>query len=303
MPSIARQILEVTRNSGKLFRLPPGVPSTLFKITDSMSQSDAWKARIVVANSTSTKKKGDWDKVRYVMISIRDNTIVPIAIGDEHHTGYDVMYDFYGQKYGVNPENYISLNSLGNNYVSEDELKGSVEACKRFLAYGGQDLPIALAGGYRKPTILMSDFIASGGFPDAGKGSLAPLGERILRQFESISKAALQARSKMSQAYENRVWTLVRELKGILYRYIINTYSFDVLQDEDLESWWDSVEHAISEENLETVMKLVFGFDGIKNKIHNNLRKALSSKDTFGLRHAILIFGDVELAVDLLGKL
>lgn len=299
MNSTAKQILEIARDLGIGFKLPPKVPRSFFKITKRFSDIDKWKAKILASNAAyGDKKKGEWDDVFYVMISIVDNTIIPIARSDEHHIGYDVLYDVY-QDYGVNPDNYVSIASNGNNYISDESQKGIsrfIEASKRFLSYGGRDLPVAPLSGRARPTMLVSDFVEHGGFLEIKKGSLSPIGDKIYTQFEELSEAIQQFYKKRSNIFEREIYDLTKELNYILKEYVISTFSFDVLDSNVLKEWWNNAERAIDDENTNEVIDLIFGFGGIKNLIHNNLR----AKKTGDSEQ---IFGDVDLAIELLGNI
>lgn len=301
----AHRLISAVSEALEKFQLPHGIPSAnMFMITDNIGDVDEWRAKVILGNSMrSGMKKGMADEVGYVMVSIRDNTIVPIARSDEHQTGYELMYGFYQKKYGINPRDYISIFASGNNYASEDGVKDYIEAYRRFLSYGGKDLPVSLAGDYSVPTQLMSSVVRTGKFEKTKKGQLAPIGKIIVQVFENCAKALDRARGKMSSASERAFYDSVRVVYSTLKTYVVETFAFTVLESNFLDKWWKNVEDAIIAEDIDSVEEAMFSFGGIKNTLHNNLRKALSDKSRYSAGRAESLFGDVELAVELLARM
>ena len=103
-----------------------------FEITGDMSNAKNWKAKILAANSaTKGQKIGQWDQVRYILIGLKTNNIIPIAIADEHRTGYDVLQEYYYKKKLVPKDDYISVCSWGNEYFypeNQEYTKQKLEA-------------------------------------------------------------------------------------------------------------------------------------------------------------------------------
>lgn len=115
------------------FQLPKNIPSNFFKITNSLKDIKNWKARILENNSGGEKLKvGDYDEVGYVMISLKDNTIIPIARSDEHHRGYDIMYEIYESKYKIVPYDYNSRDDTfyGKRTEQEEVVVGNIKNIK-----------------------------------------------------------------------------------------------------------------------------------------------------------------------------
>lgn len=102
------------------FKLPDAVPTSLFKLTNSMADVQKWKAK-VLENNQQGVPKGEFDSVGYIMVSLVDNTIIPIARSDEHRKGFEVMDCVYSEKYGINPSNYYPIFAIGNNYPYDKE--------------------------------------------------------------------------------------------------------------------------------------------------------------------------------------
>jgi len=51
-----------------------------------------------------------------------------------------------------------------------------------------------------------------------------------------------------------------------------------------------------TEDDFDTFENAMFGVDGLKNKIHNSLRKAIEDPDAYSARWEKDAFGDIELA-------
>ena len=136
------------------------------KAEGDLSNLDNWKAKIVLGNSmTKDKKKGDYDDVGYVAISTTGDDIIPIARSDEHEAGHELLWHL-GKKGALKgkPQDYITL-FPGGNYpeyaVREDDMGKYVGAIKKWLAYGGENVPIISVR--KNYTTDMEEFVSSGG--------------------------------------------------------------------------------------------------------------------------------------------
>lgn len=96
-----------------------------------------------------------------------------------------------------------------------------------------------------------------------------------------------------------------------LYSESLRTYKFflekvTIYSTEDEKSVLLDIMKAESlggEEGIKKLEQLFFGFDGFKNKLHNQIRKAISTTYDFERRDMLGIFGDLELANHLFGSL
>ena len=123
------------------FKIPPELEDN-YKIKGDLSNVDKWKAKTILGNSAG--KKGKWDDVGYIMFSTKDNTIIPIARGDEHHTGYDLLFHLQN-KIGINAQDFYHIFTIGNNYVRMDNpkiVKQFLNVLKKFKNMGGGDITI-----------------------------------------------------------------------------------------------------------------------------------------------------------------
>jgi hypothetical protein len=124
-----------------------------FKIVGGLENYKNWKAKVLMANSGG--KKGIWESPRYVMISLDSNNIIPIAMSDEHQTGYDLLFEYYYDKKLIKQENYVSIDGDGTTYLygspgDTDNLKHDakkIEAFKKWLSYGGENQPVKSGSG------------------------------------------------------------------------------------------------------------------------------------------------------------
>ena len=98
------------------FIIPDKILSN-FKIVGGLDNYPNWQAKVLLDNSADKGvKKGQWESPRYVLISLDSNNIIPVAISDEHQTGYDLLYEYYYKKKLIKQENYISIDGNGTTY-------------------------------------------------------------------------------------------------------------------------------------------------------------------------------------------
>lgn len=270
------------------FIIPKQIES-LYKIEGELANSRNWKAKIVEANSAGKGiKKGMWDTVRYVMISLDSNNIIPIAISDEHHVGYDVLGTFYS-KYKVPREDYVSVCSWGNHYIYQNDKEEQLKALKKYLELGGNpNLAVQYADDYSNKTHVGTayGFVNSKGMLEIVPGKIAPLGKKLITLWESIIVGLVKERDERIFA---DCWKLIELIEGNVYYFfsLIDGQVSEVMND--LKTKISGYEKAKDYDGLENYL---LSFNGLKNQMHNNLRKKMDS----GERDLIKLFGDVKLA-------
>lgn len=320
--SFTREINEVLKLSGVRvaetveqplkapFKLPDGCPTDWFQLTNSFKDIEQWKAIVHEANSRSDEsiKVGDLEEVGYVMISLTDNTIVPIARSDEHHQGYDVFTEYYASEFHLSPSKFQEVFCLPNttNYpYSKEEaekLKKALIKCgeygmnlKTSYVYMGYIDDNFKGKSYDEALITAEEFI-NGNYGLASFGTqLTNVGERLLKAFQELSKAFenKNARGQISlPALRKAIKTLTTVGKkiplagGTLVRDIDKEWMDDVLEQYK--------QHYIDEKQLEN---LFFGFGGFRNRFHQILRKNVGDEKLNKL------LGSVNTLVDMIGAI
>lgn len=268
------------------FSLPKTVPSKFFKITDNLNDVENWRVKILQNNSSENKRLGSFDSVGYIMVSLVDNTIIPIARSDEHQRGYEILETIYLDEYDIIPDNYYPIFCLGNNYpYNQDEALKMKIALEKLKSYG-YDLDklnvsmYYLSKGEDERYISGNDFLNEIETKETEKKKIpvSLLGKKLVKAFEDISSACeyRNIRGELSLSKIRNAWF---KLYNIGHNIQLNDdgdmliSSFD---DENVEKLIEKYEDGyISKENF---MNLFFGFGGIRQKIHNLLRRYHSSE-------------------------
>lgn len=307
----------------KPFRLHPGLTPEHYQITDSLRDCERWRAITHCGTSYSeqwlksqgerNREPGELMEIGYVMISLVDDTIVPIARGDEHHQGMDVMYDDISEEcnrngHPINPSDYVSIWTGGSNYIhSKKDIKPLLIALKKYLSYGGIDGP--LKGSYDMNGLLMnsSEFVARKGRIDINQDELAPAGQRIYDSFVVLAdslRAGLgsEQRSLKGKAFQTAI-KFAKQMRMFLTYLAIDDY--DVLVKPEI---LDSLRKDGSDEALKKVEQLFFGFSGIKNQMHNAIkecyeREKVGEKNHWTDDNIKAMWGNLELAIDKLARI
>lgn len=294
----ALNIVTEVKTSG--FRLHPGLDPAKYVMTDNLGDVSSWKAYTYFANSGG--KKGAMDEVGYVMISLVDDTIIPIARGDEHHMGMDALYDLQRKVKDLRADQYVPLYH-GSNYIfHREEIKKMLVACRKWLSYGGEDGTITGANDFTGTMLTMSHFIAGDGQFQITPGQLAPLGQAIFDAFKTLAAACSEARNSDKRSVLAKAGHSAIALLQLLAKHRLNL----PLKSEVLDGTPKLVREAVKEGDIQTLEELFFGMDGIKNTLHNSLRqtkKAIETKSWFfDERHNRNVWGDIDLAIAMLGR-
>lgn len=313
----ARALMEEVKR--RPFRLHPGLDPQKYEITSSMKDAPTkWRAYSYTGASyqdpTKSFDAGTMTNVGYVMISLKDDTIIPIARGDdEHHQGHDVLSDEISKMCRKNGhpinQQFIPIFSWGTNYIyAERDIPPMLNALEKFLAYGGIDGPLRGSSSMRGVLLNSSDFVASGGAVSLKTGELAPVGQMVMRELSNLSTAIREADPSKPSTVGRAFQTAVKTCRALCqYRY-----SFGVPKQKE-----DALEILCQPEILGDLKKqgdvrkleeIIFGFHGLKNAIHDgvrgyNVRKKKGEKDVWKDDDILAIWGDPEMAEDMLGRM
>lgn len=283
------------------FILHPRLNSENYKITNSFASVDRWQA-IVYEGNSGRVPVGDFDKVGYVMISMKDNTIIPVARSDEHHTGWDMMERF--QRI-IPIDNYYSFWSHGNNYVYDlNDIKSLIIVGRKFLSWGGKDCTVIGNSSLHGKLVTLSYLIKTRTMA-APAHQLAPLGQAILDGYKDVAAAVSNARGSELKSSRAKIYVAALTLYNFLLRNALNIDGLDITQlDNDHKTLQ---EFKKTDASLNEIEQLLFGFNSIKNKLHNHMRSVLTKiqkggKLSYTEDKMIGVWGDLELAVDWLGR-
>ena len=269
-----------------------------YVIEGDMSNSKNWKS----TKYFSPFVLGDENKesglgIRYVLISLDSNHIIPINMNDEHRIGYEVLYDVFYDKYKVPHEKYVSICTWGNHYVwnLSQEKKEQVGAIKKYLDYGGNpDLIIHVRTGNSdvQYDIPASGFVEFEGNLEEFKkkilneDKISPKGEKLISILSRLSE--LWRDYMFNETEEENIikqtkfkWNIEKEIvpaADSLYSFIImNDREYPILKDL-YDKFAKKLKTAIDDFNVDKIGDIVFTHNGLKNDIHIQLKQPNNKK-------------------------
>jgi 8-oxo-dGTP pyrophosphatase MutT (NUDIX family)/GNAT superfamily N-acetyltransferase len=267
--------------------LPPKLAPHL-KAPGGLSSARQWHTKVWLGNS-GTK---DHTEVTAIAFDAATGTIVPIAGSDEHQNGWELIQ--WMERKNMIPALQWRIIFLGVNFVDPgnvEQTQKDLAAFKAWLQMGGVNT--AVRSRYVNPGFLVSmkDFVAAKGNvqPNHDGGVIAPAGARVIKALDELS--ALYTRMHSNQRVNDKALyraaaACMDAFDHIRYAYILSYAKIQEAEKAlgDLGAGGDPAEFE----------RAIFAFDGLKNQVHNALRKFGDNqfKDN-DLREA---FGDCALA-------
>ena len=125
------------KTSGKLY-IPP--ITSQHNLQGDLSNIKSWKVPIMLGNSVGKgQKKGDLDNVGYVAIGLDTDEMIPIARGDEHRAGYELLFHLQ-EKNKIKGKKFITLYSHSNYMSYLDATPDEITTvCKKWRDNGGNN--------------------------------------------------------------------------------------------------------------------------------------------------------------------
>jgi hypothetical protein len=300
------------------FILDPALPPENYIMTNSLREVERWKAKCLVGNN-GDEHLGEMTDVGYIMISKTSNHIIPVSRDDEHNMGRDLLYDLQDGTYAhsgpgkrapklkINPDDYIPVWSMGNNYIyDEKQIPGFLNVVRKFLSYGGRDGPLKGGNNLSGVQLMLSDFVEREGNVTVEPGSLAPVGKRIVDAFTGLSQTLVALGQEPDRIQARKAFVGA----AAVAKFII-PMSFDLrIENSFCKALPSKLRELQKENDIQGLSEIIFGFHGLKNLIHIELKKIVEdaakgdSMAQFYLRRDVQgIWGDAELAIDMLGRL
>ena len=281
------------------------VPSLIMEnlqITENLADVSSWKARVILGNSVGRDcpKLGEWDQVIYVHVGINTGTIVPIAKGDEHNRGYDLVHYLTGK--GLIPHDSYHPISYSGDYVDGNDPL-ALECFKIWRKLGGPNVVIKNSSrGYNNPGVFqvtIDDYINADGLIKMEKGTLFPIGKGLIDHLKKLAELCQEYRR--SQRGEKQVYAQALRL---LMFYTQKVEQFETKSLQEIKARVMEAEKLGSMEGLQKLEEAIFGFDGLKNQLHQQLRKAMEPNAfSFYVDGMVALFGDMDLANHELGSI
>lgn len=299
-----RNLIDIMESNSAPFVLDPALNPQDYIMTDSLRDLAKWRARVHSGNSRGDKSPdvGEMDEVGYIMISLSSNRIIPMARADEHHQGFDTLRELRG----VNPRDYQAVWRYGNNYIYyADEVAGWLNVLTKFLAYGGPDGVLKGSNDLRGKAMTSRQFIAARGDFTIAPGSLAPMGQGIVAAYQKLAAALAKARAnEAARSVTNACFVAAHDVVKTISD--IGYDAFWIAGSKDLKDLIAEIKTLKAEGDTRGLEMLFFGFNSLKNTMHNKLRKIVADtkekKWNLDSDDATAVFGDLDLAVDLLGR-
>jgi len=287
-------ILALKKVIAEVYSIPPKIKPNI-KVEGDISNISKWKAKVILANSGGNK--GEWDDIGYVGFDYKTATVIPIARSDEHHKGEDLI-DYYIERKLVPKRNYKFIWSTGSsaNYLHDDAtLKEMIPVYKKWLEIGGANLKIKI----NRKMFSFQDAIDGVTSEKEYEGELAPYAKQLVKLLEKAAILYKRFLTKKSVKVED-IGDVVLELGEFLKAH-------KSLIRDDADKFIERIEKAgsniIQGKDVEENMKIIFGFDGLKNKIHTYLKGMIKSTNEYSVARANEFFGDINFAYEEFNRL
>ena len=296
-----RHLITLCEAIGAKFVLHPSLDPKNYVITPSLGQVANWKAKVYEANSGG--EIGQMDKVGYVMISLTDNTIIPIARGDEHHQGYDLLHRL-ARKGHFKPSDYQAVWPYGNNYIYDKrDIRPLLTVLTKYLAYGGNEGVVKGTNDLTGQIVTISHFVKMKGAMTVKPKQLGPLGQMVIDAYRKLAAATQAARTTFQKSQRSKAFLAAYELLQLFERFALPLRDIDWNR---IEADMKAVKQLRANDDIDGLDQLFFGFHSIKNNLHNKLREAqkriAAKKLDWYDKERQGVWGDLDQAVDMLGR-
>jgi hypothetical protein len=298
--------------------LHPGLGRGDYDTRGGLAAVASWRARTLVGNSPGAGRKvGAMEAVGYVLVPLAGPfRVIPVSRGDEHHRGLDLLWR-KAADWRVDPavEWFPIYAPSGNGLYlrSPGEVPRALAAARRWRRAGGPNLTAASTGAGAGWAMPFDDLLACGGDVAVYDGRLLPLGERFAAALDELSDGLGMARhGRELAAFDRRALrkvadasaALVAALRASFWELGLCAAGAAALSGaggdagERLDWLEASLAGAVAEGDLRLVEELVFAWGGVKNAVHDALRR---ERDGGRRGRLATVFGDLGLADDRLG--
>lgn len=303
MDNDLRKWMRLIEEADAGFLLPSSLPAANYKITNSLSDVKTWQAKIILGNSIREDMKiGDWDKIGYVMINIKNNQLIPIPHSDEHHMGFDLLH-YFGKKFKINPQNYTPISAYSNFIYSQDGMEEMIIAAKKWLSYGGPDAIVRGGSHEFKMFGTLSDLVKHQMKMLSSPDRLAPTGERLLKAFEQAATINSNRLKRVKTGTDTSAVdrSFFRAGRAVLAVAIpIMEYLF--VKEPNPETLMPKFLKLEANNDTDGLESLLFGLPSVKNAIHQTVRQTMNGT-FFRSNNVTEMFGNLSLANDMLGRI
>jgi hypothetical protein len=271
------------------FTIPEKLKKYYPKVTDSLKDIKYWKGITIIGNSGG--KKGSLDEIGYIGIGLKTNTLIPITRGDEHQNGHDLIEELLYKKL-IPEDEYLTFFTTSDNYTLINDLQDDKYKIvfEKYLSYGGDPEMIVMNYGYERKKYMttIGDFVKNVKndkyIEETGIISIG--GRNIIKQLQKFAllyKETVELDDgKIDKIKENRIKVNTEKLQ-------------ELAKDIDYKTRWLINHNFKIEGDYKKLGEIILSHNGIKNLIHNDLRKpnkiGSSQKGYYDTN-----FGDLSLA-------
>lgn len=260
-----------------------------------LDAASTWTTKVWLGNSGTR----DHTEVSLVAFDPSTSTIVPIAASDEHRNGWELINYLEGKR--VIPHLEWHIIDLRLNFVDTrdpQEAQATVALFRSWRRLGGPNTTVR--SRYTQPGFLLSmdDFIAAGGAPadHQNLGTLAPTGVTLIKALESLSAA--YTRIHQGQRVPTKALARAGQATLTAFKHVQNAYILSYAGVQQATSALNTLEEGTDTQAFE---RAIFGFDGLKNQVHNALREY--GQNQFKDRDLEDTFGNCQLALEEFNRL
>ena len=248
------------------FTLPDDIPQENFKY-----ENGIWYARTVYGNTYCNGSPNDviggLNKADIILVSLTKNEFIPVSVYDEHQNGLPII-DFYKKErnnffpvilHGIqHPIDYVEAKKLENCLIRLHNSGLDISDMSVFMAY---------LFAPNTETISALDYINHTYDIKLAEEKLSDYGLKIF-------DALIQIRDcRNTGVYHGR------QLKKAFLKFCQLLSPYDLVLVSDIDDIKDiTASYIYGDINQDELEYKLFGYYGVKNKIHNRIREVLNDK-------------------------
>lgn len=248
--------------------------------------------------------------IGYVMMGLKSKIVLPIARDDEHHKGFDLVFNLIDK--GLIPKDkYFPIFALGSDYLHEDDFKYALTIYKRWLDMGGPNIVIEDWHGSKEGFMIdLRSFVEKEGKGlKPRKGSLSVVGKTLISSLTELSLSGIALRKSANPDADFKKYAVVAKklinfAEGPMYFRCQLSQALKNTKFKDRDDLVAEINKPTKPalELLQEIEEIIFGMTSFKKIIHDDIRENMA-KPGFDFKDLVKIFGDLPKAFDALGRI
>lgn len=250
------------------------------------------------------------DNIGYVMMGIKTKTVLPIARGDEHHKGFDLVENLIKENLIPN-DKYLPIFCLGSDYLHEDDFKDALIIFPKWLQMGGPNIILEDWHGAKEGFIIdMKSFVEKQGKSlKPRKGTIATVGKTLISMLTEVSLSGVALRKSADPEADFKKYTvplkkLLNLCTGPIYFRCHLHQALKSTRFEDVDLLLEEIKKPTKPalELLQEIEEALFGMKSFKKIVHDDIRENMANPG-FDYKDLNKLFGDLQKAFDALGRI